>query len=256
MRKRGFPWKRAWLCKIPCFYIRFVCGLNPPTGEWFLLKAFGYARVSTASENIENQIQAIERFARENGYELLKVFTDIGVSGAEKALEREGFKQLLTASSLLDVKTIIIYDLSRLGRDFLDLIYTYKYLVENGFTVLFVKHPELNIRSDTPLGEVTRKAILSLLSVLAEVERVFIRERTREGLERARRMGVRLGRKPVEIPWDKVEELRRMKLSYKAIWRLLINMGYLKYREKGVEKTLSYDRFLKRVKKEHGSRET
>jgi putative DNA-invertase from lambdoid prophage Rac len=212
------------------------------------VKALGYARVSVPEERVENQVQAIEEFCRANGLELLKVFMDIGVSGAKPAFEREGFRQLLEASRLLGVKTIVIYDLTRLGRDLFDLIETYRKLLEEGYTILFVKHPELNASPDSPIGEALRKALLTILGVVAELERAFIRERTRAGLERAKREGKRLGRKPVEIPLDLVKRYQRMGLTKKAIYELLVSQGYLRYREKGETRVLSYDRFVKRLK--------
>ena len=213
------------------------------------LRAFGYARVSLPEEHIENQIQAIEEFARREGLELLKVFTDVGVSGARPAFEREGFRQLLEASRLLGAKVIIVYDLTRLGRDLFDLIDTYRRLLDEGYMVLFVKHPELNASPDSPIGEALRKALLTILGVVAELERAFIRERTKAGLEMARRQGKHVGRRPVEIPLDLVRKLLRAGLSKKAIHRILIAQGYLRYREKGEERVLSYDRFVKRLKK-------
>jgi len=56
------------------------------------VRALGYARVSIPEKRIENRVQGIERFCRENGLELIKVFQDIGVSGSKRALKREGFK--------------------------------------------------------------------------------------------------------------------------------------------------------------------
>lgn len=212
------------------------------------MKAFGYARVSVESENIENQVLEIEKFAKDNGLELIAVFKDVGVSGSMPALEREGFKKLIEASKLLNIKTIVVYDLTRLGRDLFDLVNTYKFLLENNYNVLFIKHPELNARPNSPVSEALRKALLTMLGIVSELERAFIIERTRAGLERARREGKQLGRKPVEIPVDKVKEYLRKGLSKKDVYRLLIDLGYLKYKEKGVEKVLSYDRFLKRLK--------
>ncbi|MEM4976760.1 MAG: recombinase family protein [Desulfurococcaceae archaeon] len=211
-------------------------------------RALGYARVSLESENVENQVLEIERFAESQGLELVEVFKDIGVSGSKPALEREGFKRLLEASKLLDIKTIVVYDLTRLGRDLFDLVNTYRMLLEQGYTVLFVKHPELNAKPGSPVSEALRRALLTMLGIVSELERAFIIERTRAGLERARKEGKHLGRKPVEIPVDKVKEYLKKGLSKKDVYRLLVDMGYLKYREKGVEKVLSYDRFLKRLK--------
>lgn len=212
------------------------------------VKALGYVRVSLESENPENQVQAIEEFCKQQGLELLKIFRDIGVSGSKAAFEREGFKQLIEAANLLGIKTIVIYDLTRLGRDLFDLIETYKKLLEEGFNILFVKHPELNARPDSPIGEALRKAILTVLGVVAELERAFIRERTKAALERARKEGKHVGRRPVEIPLDLVKKYRRQGLSKRAIYTMLINQGYLRYTEKGFVRVLSYDRFVKRLK--------
>ncbi len=52
--------------------------------------AVGYARVSLEEENIENQVRGIEDYARANGYQLIGVFKDIGVSGAKPALSVRG----------------------------------------------------------------------------------------------------------------------------------------------------------------------
>lgn len=208
----------------------------------------GYARVSLESENIENQVLEIEEFAKGSGLEIVGVFRDIGVSGSRPALEREGFKRLLEFSSLLDIKTVVVYDLTRLGRDLFDLVDTYKYLLERGYTVLFVKHPELNVTPDSPVSEALRKSLLAILGVVSELERAFIVERTRAGLERVRREGKRLGRRPVEIPESKVREYLRKGLSKKDVYRILTDLGYLRYRERGEAKTLSYDRFLRRLK--------
>lgn len=212
-------------------------------------RALGYARVSLESENINNQVLELARFAESQNLELVGVFKDVGVSGSKPALEREGFRQLLEASKLLGIKTVVTYDLTRLGRDLFDLVATYRTLLEGGYTVLFVKHPELNAKPDSPLSEALRKALLTMLGVVSELERAFIIERTRAGLERAKREGKRLGRSPVAIPEDRVREYLRKGLSKADVYRILVDMGYLRYRERGAERVLSYDRFLKRLKK-------
>jgi hypothetical protein len=65
--------------------------------------AVGYARVSTEGEDIENQVHAIEDYAKTNNLTLVGVFKDVGVSGAKPALEREGFRQSLTALESMTV---------------------------------------------------------------------------------------------------------------------------------------------------------
>jgi len=212
------------------------------------LRALGYVRVSLPEEDHRNQEVAIEEFARRSGLELLKIFKDIGVSGSKKAFEREGFKRMVEVARALDIRTIVVFDLTRLGRDLFDLVETYQALLKDGFTVLFVKHPELNAQPGSPIGEALRRAILVLLGVVAEMERAFIRERTKAAMERARAEGKHLGRRPVEIPVELVRKYRKQGLPKTVIYKLLVSEGHLRYTEKGATRVLSYDRFVKRLK--------
>jgi len=213
--------------------------------------AVGYARVSLEDEDVENQVKAIEDYAKASGIELIGVFRDVGVSGSRPALEREGFRQMLNAlANMPAVKAVIIYDISRLGRDMMDVVETYRYLTERlGLSVMFVKHPEFNVVQGTPLGEAIRKATLALLGIAAEIERALISERTKAGLARAREQGKHVGRKGVEIPVEEVKEYLKLGLSKKSIYRILVKQGKLRYIEKGQERALTYNWFLQRLKK-------
>ena len=211
--------------------------------------AVGYARVSREDEDIGNQVHAIEDYAKTNNLTLVGVFRDVGVSGAKPALERDGFKQMLNdLESMPAIRTIIVFDITRLGRDMLDVMDTYKYLTEKGYNILFVKHPELNVIQSTPLGEAIRKATLAMLSVTAEIERALISERTKSALARAKAMGKHIGRRGTQIPIDVVKQYLSMGLTKKAIYRLLVQQGLLRYQERGVVKVLSYNQFLVRLK--------
>jgi len=211
--------------------------------------AVGYARVSREDEDIGNQVHAIEDYSKQNNLTLVGVFKDVGVSGAKPAMERDGFKQMLNAlESMQAIRTIVVFDITRLGRDMLDVMDTYKYLTEKGYNILFVKHPELNVIQSTPLAEAIRKATLAMLSVTAEIERALISERTRSALARAKAMGKHIGRKGTQIPIDVVKQYLSMGLTKKAIYRLLVQQGLLRYSERGTVKVLSYNQFLQRLK--------
>jgi len=212
--------------------------------------AVGYTRVSREDENIENQVFEIQRFAEQSGITLVGVFKDVGVSGAKPAMERDGFKQMLSVlETLPTVRTIVVLDLTRLGRDMIDVLNTYRYLTERGYDILFVKHPELNITQASPLGETIRKAIIAVLSIVAEMERAFIRERTKVAIARAKAQGKRVGRPlSVELPIDKIQELLNKGLTLYDVYKELKQEGYLKYRDKqGREKVLTYSQFHRRV---------
>jgi DNA invertase Pin-like site-specific DNA recombinase len=212
--------------------------------------AVGYTRVSREDENIENQVFEIQRFAEQSGITLVGVFKDVGVSGAKPAMERDGFKQMLSVlETLPTVRTIVVLDLTRLGRDMIDVLNTYRYLTERGYDILFVKHPELNITQASPLGETIRKAIIAVLSIVAEMERAFIRERTKVAIARAKAQGKRVGRPlSVELPIDKIQELLNKGLTLYDVYRELKQEGYLKYKDKqGREWVLTYSQFHRRV---------
>jgi DNA invertase Pin-like site-specific DNA recombinase len=87
-----------------------------------------------------------------------------------------------------------------------------------------------------------------MLSVTAEIERALISERTRSALARAKAMGKHIGRRGTQIPIDVVKQYLSMGLTKKAIYRLLVQQGLLRYSEKGAVRILSYNQFLQRLK--------
>jgi len=77
-----------------------------------------------------------------------------------------------------------------------------------------------------------------------------IRRRTKLALERLKKEGKLYHRPRTPIPYDLVKKLRSTGLSWKDVYRVLVSMGHLRYKEKGQEKIMSYDWFLRRIKRE------
>ena len=202
------------------------------------VKVFGYARISVSHEDVRNQIKAIEDYCRNKGYELLKVFTET-VTGVSRPMERPEFRKMITYSREIGVNRIIVYDLSRLGRSLSELFTTLKILKDNGIIVEFIKHQEL-----LNMDERSFTIFVTAIGLAVQLEREFMHQR----LEQARRTGKHIGRKPVEIPVDLVKRYLSKGLSKKDAYRLLASQGYLKYKEKGEERTLSYYQFIRRLK--------
>lgn len=201
-------------------------------------RVFGYARVSVSHEDIENQVKAIEEYCREVGYELLKVFKDT-VTGVSNPLDRPEFRKMIDYASDLGIRKVVVYDVSRLGRSLSELFNTLKILSNNGIIVEFVKHRELS-----GMDERSYTVFITALGLAVQLEREFMRQR----LESARRAGKRIGRPPVELPVDTIKKYLDKGLSKKDVYRLLVSQGYLRYTEKGEEKTLSYHQFLRKLK--------
>jgi len=208
-------------------------------------RALAYVRVSRDGERPENQVEAIKRWAKEHDIEVVGFYIDIDVSGGVPPRDRPNYRVMLDTAKKLGIKLLLFYDLSRLSRSLEEGLLELKRLTEEGFSYKFVAQEFLDYIEDPML----RKKVISDFLWFAELYREDIRRRTKEALERLRREGKRLGRPPVEIPLDLVRKYLSKGLSKKDAYRLLVSQGYLKYKEKGEEKVLSYDRFLKRLKK-------
>ena len=118
-------------------------------------------------------------------------------TGTQK--DREGLNKLLEIAREGD--TIIVESISRLGRRTIDILTLIDYF--NVHDIKFISIKE-NIDSNTPTG----KAMLSMLAVIAQLERDLIAQRVQEGLESAKKRGKQLGRPKVDK--DKINNALRL----------------------------------------------
>lgn len=138
---------------------------------------FGYARVSTAGQNIENQIALL----KENGCE--KIFTDIA-SGVRE--DREGLKEMLSQLRKDDI--VLVYKTDRIFRSLKNMIDLVEQFNQKGVLFKSVTEPAFDTTS------ANGKFIIQIFGAVAEFERNLISERTKSGLEGARRRNKLLGR--------------------------------------------------------------
>lgn len=153
-------------------------------------KAIIYARVSTQSQEFERQVADLTQWT-ETQYEVVGVYTE-KVSGAKKAAERPQLTAALEAA-IEHKATIVVWELSRLGRNASELLRTVLELKEQGVNVHFKKEG-ISIYQDgkeNPFFLV----MLSTLAVCAELERGNIRERMKSGYTYFRAQGGKVGRK-------------------------------------------------------------
>ena len=145
----------------------------------------GYARVSTADQNPDHQIDALTRA----GVDPADIYLD-RASGA-KASRPELDKALASANRRGD--QLVITRLDRLGRSVLHLVTLGAALQERGVGLRVL---EQSIDTTTAEG----RAMFGMLSVLAELQRELIIANTRDGLNAARARGRKGGRKPKLTP--------------------------------------------------------
>jgi DNA invertase Pin-like site-specific DNA recombinase len=147
----------------------------------------GYARVSTADQNSELQIDALEKVGCE------KIFIDEGVSGSKT--DRPQLNKALEHCRKGD--TIVVWKLDRLGRSLPHLLEIVGGLADRGVQFKSIQE---TIDTSTPGG----KLVFHVFCSLAEFERDLIRERTNAGLAAARARG-RVGGRPSSLSAEKVK---------------------------------------------------
>jgi DNA invertase Pin-like site-specific DNA recombinase len=166
------------------------------------MKKLGYARVSTAGQTLEIQIEQLKSAG------CLKVVAETA-SGAKT--DRPRLKTLMASLKAGDV--LVVTRLDRLARSTSDLLNLMKDLSDRQASFLSLADPWAD--TTTPTG----RLILTVLAGLAEFERELIKARTAEGRERAKARGVRLGRKPKLTP-HQIEEIRKRKLAGESVREL------------------------------------
>ncbi len=201
------------------------------------MKAVAYIRVSKEDENVENQKFAIQEYANKNGIRIVKWFQDVGVSGGTPVFERNGFKRLLSFSQRENIKTLVLYDITRFSRSFYDGIQSLRRLLSDGWNIITVSGVSpfsLNL-PDNAAGKMLRNVILSLLLSMAEWYRLDVAERTKTGLLRAKAEGKKIGRPPIpkekvqviyelfKRGYSKTEIAKAVGVSRITVWRVLKN---------------------------------
>jgi len=153
----------------------------------------GYARVSTGSQSLEAQIEALKAAGCEKVYAEKR-------SGADG--ERKELARLLKAARPDD--TVVVCRLDRLARSTRDLLNTLDRFGKDG--VGFKSLRETAIDTTTPHGRLT----ISILASIAQFERELILSRITEGRKRARQNGIKFGRKPKLTAYQRQEALERL----------------------------------------------
>jgi DNA invertase Pin-like site-specific DNA recombinase len=142
---------------------------------------FGYVRVSTKSQKLDLQVDALLK----EGVQTNNIYSDIA-SGVKS--ERKGLEDLL--DKLREGDTIMVWKMDRIARSLSHLVK----LMENFNTkgVQFKSLQESFIDTTSAHG----KFVFTLFGAVAQLERDILVERTRAGLESSRRRGISMGRKP------------------------------------------------------------
>lgn len=149
------------------------------------MNKIGYARVSSLDQNIDRQIQVLEK-------QTTKIFTD-KESGTSR--KRQGLKELLDYIRTDDI--VVVTELDRLSRNNEHLTEIMGIIQSKGATLEVLNFPSLLGIKDDNLRKLLNNLILEIIKYQAQAERDRIRERQRQGIELAKKKGRYKGRKPL-----------------------------------------------------------
>ena len=178
-------------------------------------KYYAYIRVSTDKQTLENQKHKILEFAFNKKIQI-EDFIEVEVSS------RKNQKERLIEDLFLKLKehdTLVVTELSRLGRNMLEILNLIEKFNSKNIKLIFINQPELSTDNSA-----LSNLLISIYGYFAQTEREIISERTKQGLAVARAKGKVLGRQKGQIVKsmydehkEKIEELYKLGLSVQKI---------------------------------------
>jgi DNA invertase Pin-like site-specific DNA recombinase len=197
-----------------------------------MAKILAYLRTSTDKQDLDMQRLQILDYARNYHLEIAD-FIAISISSRRNSHDRR-LDELL--SRLDPGDTLLVTELSRLGRSTGQVIALIDQLLNQTVRIVVIKH---GLTLDRQHDDLQSLAMVTLLSLFAEMERIMISRRTKEALATKKAQGIRLG-KPVgtlqtslyDADRQRIVELLRLGVSARHI-----STHHLKY---GSPSSLSY----------------
>lgn len=177
------------------------------------MKAAIYTRVSDPrKQDVARQTDEARAFCVARDWTVVVEETD-GMSGAKD--NRPGLERIMKLARGRKIDVIVVQAVDRFGRSMKHFVTTIAELEALG--VAFVSTSQ-GFDMTTPMG----KFAVSILALVAELERSFLIERVRSGIERARRQGKQIGRPRVQVPPLK---LRKLIAAGTSQWEMSRQLG-------------------------------
>lgn len=165
---------------------------------------YGYARVSTAEQNLDRQLSQLKDFN-----------SDIHIieeKASGKDFNRPAYMELVHSKSGLGLRKgdlLVICSLDRLGRNYTEIKQEWEYIINTiqaNIKVLDMPLLDTSTAANNLDGRFIADLVLQILSYTAEKERENIKKRQRQGIDAAKANGKHLGRPNAEYPenWKEV----------------------------------------------------
>lgn len=157
------------------------------------IKVVIYSRVSTMSQDYKRQTEELSEYSQKMGFELVGIFEE-KVSGVKNNEDRPKLMEMITFIKENKIDKILTWEMSRLGRNTIEVLQTIKLLNENCIS-LFIKNYNIETLNDKCEVNPLSQFMLQVLSSVSEMEVNSIRSRIKSGYDSYRKNGGKVGRK-------------------------------------------------------------
>lgn len=154
-----------------------------------------YARVSSVGDrqNTDRQISDLLDYVEYQKLELCKIYEE-HISGAKKNIERPVLQQAIEFCKANRISTLLVSELSRLGRNAFEVLATVKDLIDSGIN-LYMQKEQLTLLDTEGKPTMFAPIMIATLSTCAQLERENIKFRLNSGRKLYIERGGKLGRK-------------------------------------------------------------
>jgi DNA invertase Pin-like site-specific DNA recombinase len=153
-------------------------------------RAVLYMRVSTADQTTDNQAHDLQQMAQQRDLVIVERYIDHGISGTRS--RRPGLDRMMADARKGKFDVVLVWACDRLARSTKHFLETLDEL--NRLGIEFI-----SFREQLDTGGALGRAVVTIISVVAELERSLIVERVKAGMRRARLEGRQIGRAPLAI---------------------------------------------------------
>jgi DNA invertase Pin-like site-specific DNA recombinase len=157
------------------------------------MKVVIFSRVSLSIQDYQRQTTELKDYSLKMGWEVVKVFEE-KISGAKKNEERPELMKMIEFIKSNQIDKVLCWELSRLGRNSLEVLKTIKLLNDNCIS-LYIKNYNIETLNDRCEINPMSQFMIQILTSVSEMERTTIRQRIKSGYDNYIKNGGKVGRK-------------------------------------------------------------